>query len=142
MKVKEVMTQRAEFVDPATSLMEAAQIMKNFNIGALPVGENDRLIGMVTDRDISVRAVAEGRDPKTTSVRDVMSHGIIYCYEDDNVEDAANKMEDRQIRRLAVLNGKKRMVGLISLGDFVESHNNELVGEIMSRVAQPLHKNT
>ena len=73
MKVKEVMTQRAEFVDPATSLMEAAQIMKNFNIGALPVGENDRLIGMVTDRDISVRAVAEGRDPKTTSIRDVMS---------------------------------------------------------------------
>lgn len=140
MKVKEVMTPRAEFVDPATSLMEAAQMMKNFNIGCLPVGENDRLIGMVTDRDISVRAVAEGKDPKTTPVRDVMTHHIKYCYEDDKIEDAAQKMEDNQIRRLVVLNGQKRMVGLVSVGDFVQANNNELIGEIMDQIAQPLHK--
>src|SRR5437870_12397425 len=122
MKVKEVMTQRAEFVDPATSLMEAAQIMKNFNIGALPVGENDRLIGMVTDRDIALRAVAEDKQPSSTTVRDVMSEKIYYCFEDGDVEEAARCMAENQVRRLPILNRDKRLTGIVSLADIAKTH--------------------
>src|SRR5437870_12663141 len=139
MKVKEVMTQRAEFVDPATSLMEAAQIMKNFNLGALPVGENDRLIGMVTDRDIVVRAVAEERSAGNTTVRQVMSQGICYCFENDDAEGAAQVMAKHQVRRLPVLNRDKRLVGVIALADLGRSEDEAAQGALKD-ISQPSGK--
>ncbi len=121
MRISEIMTPDPELIDPTATVRDAAQRMKNEDIGALPVGENDRLIGMVTDRDITVRAVAEGRDPSSTTVRDVMSEKIYYCFEDDDVEDAAKCMADNQVRRLPILNRDKRLTGIVSLADLAQA---------------------
>jgi CBS domain-containing protein len=129
MRISEIMTSDPELIDPTASIRDAARRMKNEDIGALPIGENDRLIGMVTDRDIAVRAVAEDRDPSTTTVRDVMSEKIYYCFEDDDIEDAARCMAENQVRRLPILNRDKRLVGIVSLADIANS------GEECERVA-------
>jgi CBS domain-containing protein len=121
MKISEIMTREPELIDPNSSIHDAARRMKNENIGALPIGENDRLIGMVTDRDIAIRAVAENRDPSSTTVRDVMSEKIYYCFEDDDVEDAARCMAENQVRRLPILNRDKRLTGIVSLADIAQS---------------------
>ena len=121
MKISEIMTRDPELIDPTSSIRDAAQRMKNEDIGALPVGENDRLIGMVTDRDITMRAVAEDRPPSSTSVREVMSEKIYYCFEDDDVEDAAKCMADNQVRRLPILNRDKRLTGIVSLADLAQA---------------------
>jgi CBS domain-containing protein len=117
MKVKEMMTPEVELVRPDDTLHAAAKMMADLDTGALPVGEDDRLVGMITDRDITVRAVAEGRDPEKTIVRDAMSSGIHFCFEDEDSEAVARKMAHWQVRRLAVLNRDKRLVGIVSLGD-------------------------
>lgn len=121
MRVSEIMTSDPELIDPNASIREAAKRMKSENIGALPVGENDRLIGMVTDRDIAMRGVAEDRAPETTTVRDVMSEKIFYCFEDDDIEDAAQCMAENQVRRLPILNRDKRLTGIISLADIAQT---------------------
>lgn len=121
MKIIEIMTRNPELIDPDSSIRDAAKRMRDENIGALPVGENDRLIGMVTDRDIAVRAVAEDRTPATTTVRDVMSQKIFYCFEDDSVEDAARCMADNRVRRLPILNRDKRLIGIVALADIAQS---------------------
>lgn len=121
MKIVEIMTSDPELIDPNASIREAAKRMKNEDIGALPVGENDRLIGMVTDRDIAMRGVAEGRSPDTTTVRDIMSEKIFYCFEDDDVEAAARCMAENQVRRLPILNRNKRLTGIIALADIAQS---------------------
>src|SRR5437764_6114264 len=100
MLLKDVMTKTVEEIGPQTSLKDAAAKMKSLDIGALPVCENDKLVGMLTDRDIAVRAVADGKDPTQTRVCDAMTSGAFWCYEDDDVRDAARIMEERQIRRL------------------------------------------
>jgi CBS domain-containing protein len=117
MQVQEIMTRGAEVIDPNTTIRDAARKMRADNIGALPVGENDRLIGMVTDRDIVVRAVAEERSAGNTTVRQVMSERIYYCFEDDDLDDAAETMAEHQVRRLPVLNRDKRLVGMVALAD-------------------------
>ncbi len=118
MHVSEIMTRGAELIGPNTTIWrEAAAKMRSANVGALPVGENDRLIGMVTDRDIVVRAVAENRSPGNTNVRDVMSEGVCYCFEDDSAAAAARTMAEHQVRRLPVLNREKRLVGVVALAD-------------------------
>jgi CBS domain-containing protein len=117
MQVQEIMTRGVEVIDPNTTIRDAARKMRADNIGALPVGENDRLIGMVTDRDIVVRAVAENRPAGNTAVREVMSERIYYCFEDDDVGDAAETMAEHQVRRLPVLNRDKRLVGVVALAD-------------------------
>ena len=117
MLIYNVMTKGAECTRPNATLQEVAWRMKDLNIGALPVCDNDRLTGMVTDRDITIRATAEGLDPKAATVREVMTPDISYCYEDQDVRDAADTMAAQQIRRLAVLNRDKRLVGIVSLGD-------------------------
>jgi CBS domain-containing protein len=122
MKILEIMTRDPELIDPNASIREAARRMKQEDIGALPVGENDRLVGMVTDRDIAVRGVAEDRSPSSTSVRDVMSEKVYYCFEDDDVEEAARCMADNQVRRLPILNRDKRMTGIVSLADIAKTH--------------------
>jgi CBS domain-containing protein len=117
MKVSEAMTPGVGIIDPNSAVRDAARRMRDDNVGALPVGENDRLIGMVTDRDIVVRGVAENRLGGTTSVRDVMSEHVYYCFEDDDLEQAAQIMAEHQVRRLPVLNRDKRLVGIVALAD-------------------------
>ncbi len=121
MQVKEIMTRSVDLVDPNTTVRDAAIKMRDDDVGALPVGENDRLVGMITDRDIAIRAVAENKAPSQTKVRDVMSEGICYCFEDDAVDDAARIMADRQVRRLPVLNSDKRLVGIVAMADIAQS---------------------
>jgi CBS domain-containing protein len=121
MHVGDVMTRDPELIDPNSTIREAARRMRAENVGALPVGENDRLVGMVTDRDIVMRAVAEDRPAGVTSVRDVMSKGIFYCFEDDDLESAARCMAEYQVRRLPVLNRDKRLVGIVALADIAHT---------------------
>ena len=138
MQVKDVMTRGAECVRPEATLQEAAQKMKSLDVGPLPVCDNDRLVGMLTDRDITVRAVAEGKDPRATRVRDAMTEGISYCFEDDDVADAARVMKERQVRRLVVLDRNKKLAGIVSLGDLaVETGDEHLAGKTLERVSQP-----
>ncbi len=138
MKVSEVMTNDTQVIRPEESVQAAAKMMLECDIGSLPVCDGERLQGMVTDRDITIRAVAEGMDPATTHISEVMSDRVHYCYDDDNVEEAARLMEDNQIRRLPVLNRQKRLVGILSLGDVaVETGNRELAGQVLERVSEP-----
>lgn len=139
MKVHEIMTAHARCVGLDNTLVEAAGLMRELDVGALPVCDNDRLAGMITDRDIAVRGVANGCDPNATEVSDVMSPGIFYAFADADVEEAARIMEDRQIRRLPVLSRDKRLVGIISLGDIATSSNPAFSGMALRDVSQPVH---
>jgi len=137
MKVSEVMTRGVECVKPEASLEEAAAKMKSLDVGALPICDNDRLAGMITDRDITVRATAEGESPKVIHVRDIMTPGIVWCFEDEDVQEASRKMKEHQVRRLPVLNRDKRLVGMVSLGDLaVETGNDRLAGDTLQAVSE------
>jgi len=142
MQLKEVMTPQVEVVRPDASLQEAAEMMMKLDVGPLPVCDGERLVGMLTDRDITVRGTAQGRDPKTTQVQEVMTPDVIYCFEDQDVEDAADLMEEHQIRRLVILNRGKKLVGIVSLGDLaLEADEEDLddaeVGEVLEQISQP-----
>ena len=116
MKVSEAMTRDVMLIHADQSIEEAAALMEDCDIGSLPVADSDRLIGMITDRDIAVRAVAKGQGPDTP-VRQVMSKEVLYCFEDDDVKNVAKNMSDARVRRLPVVDGEKRLVGMLSLGD-------------------------
>jgi len=138
MQVREVMTRGAECTHPDANLQEVAGRMKKLDIGSLPVCDNDRLVGIVTDRDIAVRAVAERFDPQDTYVRDVMTPHIVTCFEDEDVVSAAQIMKQKQIRRLPVLNKDKRFVGMLSLGDIaVDSDDERLAAKTLEGVSKP-----
>lgn len=138
MLLKNVMTHEVEVIAPEATLQEAAEKMRRLNIGPLPVCDGEHLLGMLTDRDITVRAVAEGCDPKTTTVREAMTPDIAYCFEDQEVHDAAQIMEQYQIRRLLILNRDKRLVGIVSLGDLAVSTDDQtLAGEVLEQVSGP-----
>jgi CBS domain-containing protein len=138
MQVREVMTRGAECIQPEATLQDAARRMRELNVGALPICDNDRLAGMVTDRDITIRATAEGRDPRTATVREVMTAETIYCFEDQDVREVAQLMEQKQIRRLPILSRDKRMVGIVSLGDLaVKAHDQKLSGSTLEHVSEP-----
>jgi CBS domain-containing protein len=138
MKVSEIMTPDFEMIDSTSSLTEAAQKMKSFNIGFLPVQEGNKLIGLITDRDIVVRAVAEGQDPNATPVKDIISSELVFCHEDDSVEDVARLMEENQVRRLIVTDYSGTPVGIVSLGDIAAKTGDErLAGEVLQRVSKP-----
>lgn len=117
MLVKDVMTTKVEWIQPNLTIKEVARLMKDKNIGCVPVGENDRVIGMITDRDLVVRGTAEGADPETATARQVMSKGIAWCFDDQTLDEAAHLMDDRQIHHLPVMNRDKRMVGIVCLAD-------------------------
>lgn len=136
MKISEIMTSNPDVIDPNASIREAAKRMKDEDIGALPVGENDRLIGMVTDRDIALRAVAEDRSPETTTVRDVMSAKVFYCFEDDDIETAARCMGENQVRRLPILNREKRLTGIVALADIAKT-GDECEKTALEGVSEP-----
>ena len=124
MKVREAMTSEVRLCSPDRSIREAAQMMIDQDIGALPVGENDRLVGMITDRDIAVRAVARGLGPQT-KIREVMSPDVRYCFDDEELEDAAQNMGDLKVRRLPVLDRDKRLVGIIAISDLTRREDDE-----------------
>lgn len=136
MRAIDVMSKKPEFLPPTTTLKEAADKMRTHDHGFILIGENDRLIGTLTDRDITIRAVAEGKDPNKTQLRDVMSKGIHYCFEEDDLNKVIKKMEAEQIRRIAVLNKDKRLTGVISLGDIAtKCKDRELCGELTDAVS-------
>lgn len=136
MKVKEVMTKVVEFVRPETTVQEAAGKMKDLNVGPIPVCEGDKVRGILTDRDIVIRAVAEGRDVRTTRVQDVMTKDVVCCGEDDDVKEVARLMKDHQIRRIVVVNGNKGLAGIVSLGDLaVDTHDDKMSGDVLEKVS-------
>jgi CBS domain-containing protein len=139
MQVQEIMTQGVMCARPTDSIAAAAQQMKDLDVGALPVcGDNDRLVGMITDRDITVRATAYSRDPGGTVVKDVMTPTVITIFADQDVTEAAQIMKENQVRRLAVLNRGKRLVGIVSLGDLaIDTGEEELVGATLGAVSEP-----
>jgi CBS domain-containing protein len=137
MNIEMAMHKGATWVSPDTPIKEVAALMKKEDIGSVPVGENDRLVGMITDRDLALRVLPDGADPTTLKAGDVMTKGIVYCRTDQSIEDAIHLMEDRKIRRLPVINDKKRLVGMLSLGDVSHHASRELSGELMQAVASP-----
>jgi CBS domain-containing protein len=138
MQVFEAMTPEVVSVPPEATLVDAAQTMKELDVGPLPVCDGERLLGMVTDRDIVVRAIAEGRDPRSTEVREVMSSDVVCCREADDVRQAAKVMQESQLRRLVVLNAEGRVVGIVSLGDIVlQTGDDKLAGKTLEKVSEP-----
>ncbi|PUB17470.1 CBS domain-containing protein [Yoonia sediminilitoris] len=135
MKISKAMHEHADWVSADTSVSDIANLMEKDDIGAVPVGKDDKLIGMITDRDIALRVVAAGRDPKTTTAKDVMTEGIVYCRTNETVEDAIHLMDQKKIRRLPVLDDNKRLVGMLSLGDVAHSVGRDLSGELLHAVA-------
>lgn len=138
MQLKDVMTSNVEIVDFDENLQEVAVKMKNLDIGALLVREKTQLVGIVTDRDITIRAVAEGLDPKQTAVAEVMTSDFVCGYESEDVREAAHRMAAEQIRRLPVLNEDNELVGIVSLGDLaVDTANDTLKGEVLEQISEP-----
>ena len=137
-KVSEVMTRAVDVISPEATLDEAAERMKRLDVGPLPVAEGDRLLGMITDRDITIRATADSRDPTTTRVSEIMTPEVVFTYEDEDVKNAAKLMQDHQLRRLVVLNRDKKLVGIVSLGDLaVETKDDKLKGQVLEDVSKP-----
>ncbi len=136
MNVSEVMSSDVFIVSADQTLQEAARSMADLDTGVLPIAEGDRLIGVVTDRDLVIRGMAEARDPNATTIRDVMSHGVCYCFDDEDVKDVADQMAELQVRRLPVLNREKRLVGIVSLGDLSQRADLSLSGEALQGVSE------
>ncbi|TIT84885.1 MAG: CBS domain-containing protein, partial [Mesorhizobium sp.] len=128
MKIRDCMTQAVRVASPDQTLRDAARAMADLDAGVLPVGENDRLVGMITDRDIAVRGVAEGKGPDT-KIREVMSAEVKYCFDDQEVDDILRNMGDLKLRRMPVISREHRLVGIISLGDLATAGNTEWAGE-------------
>jgi len=135
MKVKEMMHKGVEWVSPDTPVATLAKKMLQHDVGALPVGENDRLIGMVTDRDIAMRGIAKGKDISKLTAKDVMTKNVIWCRDSENVDDAAHIMEQKRIRRLPVIDDHKRMVGMLSLGDISHAASQRISAEVTKAVS-------
>lgn len=121
MQVKETLSRDLVTVSPDTSLQDAAELMRGSDVGILPITANGQLLGVVTDRDIVIKAVALGLDPKNDAIRNAMTNTVVCCYEDDKLEDAAKAMKLKQVRRLVVLSRDRRPVGVLSLGDLVQA---------------------
>lgn len=136
MQVKEMMTQGFETIDAGESLRRAAELMRDLDVGILPVQHEDALVGTVTDRDITVRAVAQGSDPNATPVAEAMTRGVLFAYEDDDVTKAMETMEANQVRRLLVVDRADKCVGIVSLGDLALTADEEFSGEVLQEVSR------
>lgn len=137
MKIKEIMTQNPEVVRFDDSVKSAAQVMKNLNIGAVPVVDGSDAVGIVTDRDIAVRLVADGKDPQTASVGDIMTRNVVTCTDDLDVGEAVGIMKDKQVRRLLVRDGQGKIVGMVALGDLAVRTQSEEGGETLHEISKP-----
>lgn len=140
MKIKDIMTKEVKYIDPNTTIKEAAHIMRDKDIGALPVGEKDQIIGVITDRDIAIRSIANGSDPQTETVKQIMTPKCLYCFEEDSVEETAKNMAENQIRRLPVMNKEKHLVGIISLADISIKASKQAAGEALQSISQKGHR--
>src|SRR5213596_629914 len=136
MKISSVMSRDVQLIKPDDTLRSAAALMKKIDAGLLPVGEKDKLVGMITDRDIAIRGAAEGKGPDA-KVRDVMSHEVKYCFEDEDVEHVAQNMAELQVRRLPVMNRDKRLVGIVSLGDLAIQGSLPKTARALHGISQP-----
>jgi CBS domain-containing protein len=136
MQLNRIMTEYVEVIAPEMSIQEAAEQMRALDVGVLPVWSGDRVVGIVTDRDLAVRAVADGRDPKSTTVEEIMTRQIAYCFEDQDIEEAERVMEKNQIRRLPVLDHDNRIVGIVSLGDLAIKDDENRAGVTLERVSE------
>ena len=136
MKVEDVMTRDVAVASPDQSLQQAARLMCELDIGALPVADNERLVGMITDRDIAIRAVADGMGPQA-KVGDVMTSDVKYCYCDQELAEVGDNMADIQLRRLPVLNRDKRLVGILALGDIATSSDNDCAADALAGISRP-----
>jgi len=134
-EISEAMHRNADWVSTETSVADIAKLLKKNDIGAVPVQENDKLVGIITDRDLVLRVTAEGRDPEKTSAKEVMSQNVIYCETHQTVEDAIHLMDQKKIRRLPVMDESKQVVGMLTVGDISHSVSRELVGELMHAVS-------
>ena len=138
MQLKDVMTRDVVVIGPDATLEDAAGRMDALDVGPLPVCENNRLVGMITDRDITVRSTAMGEDPKKAHVRDAMTRDVLCCHEDDDVREATRLMESKQVRRIPVLNREEQLVGIVSLGDLaVWASDEQVSGEVLEKVSEP-----
>jgi CBS domain-containing protein len=136
MQIVEVMTRDPEWIHPETTIEDAACMMRDLDTGFLPVGDGSRLQGILTDRDITIRAVAEGLDATTAPVEDVMTPSVIYCYEDQDIQRAADLMAENQVRRLIVLNRNKKLTGVVSLGDLcLRCGDHEMAGDVLDDIS-------
>jgi len=139
MQIRNIMTADVEVVRPDTPLAEAARRMRDLDIGLMPVSDNNQLLGILTDRDIAIRAVAQARDPRTTPVRDVMTTDMVFCYDDQDVSEAARVMREKQIRRLLIRDHTMHLVGVVSLGDLaVKGGEQKVGGAVLEEVSQPI----
>ena len=137
MQLSEILTRDVETIGPDTSAREAAQRMRSMDVGSLPVCDGQRLLGIVTDRDLTLRILAEGRDPNATPVQDAMTPDVCFAYEDDDVRRAAEIMKDRQIRRLPVVNREKKLVGIVAIGDIATNATDQLTGDTLEKISEP-----
>ena len=135
MRVSDAMTRGVRIANPGQTIRDAAKAMAEIDAGAMPVSDGDRLVGMITDRDIAIRAVAAGKGPDTP-VRDVMSPDVKYCFEDEDLDDVTDKMGELQVRRLPVLNREKRLIGILSLGDVAVGHAAD-ASEALKGISEP-----
>lgn len=136
MQVKDLMTRDVDIITPSTTVQKAASIMRDDGVGSLLVGENERLVGVLTDRDVVLRVVADGRSAETTPAGDAMTRDVLYCYEDESAEDVCDNMGRNQVRRLPVLNRDKRLVGVVSLGDLAAAGSARAAGGALEGIAQ------
>lgn len=135
MKVGDVMHCPAEWVEAETPVSEVAARMARLDVGAIPVGRQDRLVGMITDRDLALRVLAQKRDPQVTRADEVMTPGVVWCRTEEDLGDAIHLMDQKKVRRLPVLDDRKRLVGMLSLGDVAHGSGLQLAGELVRAVA-------
>ena len=135
--LKQIMSTEVEVLNPEATLQQAAERMRRHDIGMLPVCDGTRILGMLTDRDITIRAIAEGSDPKTTRASDVMTSDVCYCYEDDDVKMVAKTMSERQIRRMPVVDREKNLVGIVALADIARHSDERTAGDALEGISQP-----
>ncbi|HEX8823085.1 MAG TPA: CBS domain-containing protein [Archangium sp.] len=139
MKIRDVMTPDAVAAHPGTTLMAAAEMMRLLNVGSLPIIEGERVVGIVTDRDIVVRGLALGLEPRGACVADVMTRNVVTCSVDEDVEDVARQMRDLQVRRLLVVDEQERLIGIVSLGDLaMEMEDQALAGRVLEGISEPV----
>jgi CBS domain-containing protein len=136
MQVREAMSSDVKIASPNQTIRDAARLMAQMDCGCLPVGERDRLVGMITDRDIALRAVAKGKSCKT-AVRDIMSSDVKYCFEDQELDEITKNMADIKVRRLPVLNHEKRLVGILSLGDVALTDGGGAAASALCGISEP-----
>lgn len=135
--IREVMTRDVEVIHPNDTVRDAAEKMRTLNVGPIPVCDGERVLGMLTDRDIVVRGIALGKDPNSTPVSDVMTSGIEYCFDDDDADGVLERMREKQLRRFIVVDHDKKLVGIIALGDLAGEISEHKVGEALQGISEP-----